>query len=60
MIRARVLVGESTIGNEETIVPPLKNNDEPYDSTCDPTKSIFVCYHDSQCYPEYLISYTSC
>lgn len=60
MFRARVLVGQSTLGNEETIVPPFKNNGERYDSTCDATKTIFVCYHDSQCYPEYLINYASC
>lgn len=52
-------MGESIVGNEETKVPPLKSNGDPYDSTCDPDRSIFVCYHDSQCYPEYLISYTS-
>ncbi|CAF1523681.1 unnamed protein product, partial [Rotaria sordida] len=28
-----------------------------YDTTTDGTH-IFVCYYDSQCYPEYLITYT--
>ena len=57
MFRAKVLVGEATIGEESTKHPPLKGNGDHYDSTCDPSKSIFVSYHDSQCYPEYLISY---
>lgn len=57
MFRTRVIVGDTILGNSSMRVPPLKLNSEPYDSTCDSNKSIFVCYHDNQCYPEYLISY---
>ena len=39
-------------------VPPNKPNGEPYDSTCDANAQIFVCYHDNQCYPEYIITYS--
>jgi hypothetical protein len=38
-------------------VPPNKPNGEPYDSTDDSKGEIFVCYHDNQCYPEYIITY---
>ncbi len=57
MFRARVLVGETTHGNSSMKTPPIKQNDEKYDSTCDSGQSIFVCYNDNQCYPEYLITY---
>lgn len=59
MFRVRVLVGETTQGNSTMKVAPKKVNGEPVDSTCDPNKTIFVAYHDNQCYPDYLISYTS-
>ena len=58
MFRVKVLVGETTLGNSSMKVPPKKGNGDQYDSTCDQHKSIFVCYHDNQCYPEYLITYT--
>ena len=57
MFRARVLVGESTIGNSSMRLPPQKDANNEYDSTCDNGKTIFVCFHDCQMYPEYLISY---
>jgi len=58
MFRVRVLVGDSCIGNSSMKVPsPNPNTGEPYDSTTDNAKSLYVCYHDNQCYPEYLISY---
>jgi poly [ADP-ribose] polymerase 10/14/15 len=58
MFRVRVLVGDSCVGNSSMKVP-LKNPNtgEPYDSTTDGANSLYVCYHDNQCYPEYLISY---
>ncbi len=52
MFQCRVLVGLITIGDKSMKVPP-----EGFDSTSDPSSSIFVCYHDDQCYPEYLITY---
>ena len=58
MIKSRVLVGESCLGNSSMREPPKKPNGEPYDSTTDQNKQVFVCYHDNQCYPEYIISYS--
>lgn len=55
MIQAKVIVGESCLGNPQMKVPPNQNNQIPFDSTCDRGRTIFVCYHDNQCYPEYLI-----
>ncbi|XP_031550400.1 uncharacterized protein LOC116287844, partial [Actinia tenebrosa] len=58
---ARVLVGRYTKGNSNMKVPP-KNPQTigRFDSTANtirPDAIIFVVYHDSQCYPEYLITY---
>ena len=58
MLRARVLVGESCLGNSTMRVPPNKPNGEPFDSTTDGSNTVFVCYHDCQCYPDYLIIYS--
>lgn len=57
MFRVRILAGESTVGNSSMREPPKKKNGEPYDSTTDAGKTIYVCYHDNQCYPEYIITY---
>ena len=57
MFRARVVTGESCLGNSLMKVPPQKSNGIQYDSTTDPKNEIYVCYHDSQCYPDYLITY---
>lgn len=58
MIAAKVLVGESCLGNSSMRTPPERpDNKGPYDSTTDPSKQLFVCYHDNQCYPDYLITY---
>lgn len=57
MIRAKILVGQATVGNSAMKVPPLKPNGSSYDSTTDGSNTIFVCYHDNQCYPEYIITY---
>ena len=57
MLRVRVLVGKSCEGNSKMKEPPKEPNGEPYDSTSDSSKQIFVCYHDNQCYPEYIITY---
>ena len=58
MFRSRVIVGESCVGNSSMKIPPTKPNGEPYDSTCDLKGQIYVCYHDNQCYPEYIITYS--
>ena len=57
MFRCRVLVGSCTTGNSSMKVPPNMPNGEQYDSTGDSGGTVFVCYHDNQCYPEYLITY---
>ncbi|CAF4770732.1 unnamed protein product, partial [Rotaria socialis] len=51
MFLARVLIGNTTQGNSTMRVAP-----PGYDTTGD-GQSIFVTYHDSQAYAEYLISY---
>ena len=56
MFRCKVLVGFITKGDSTMKVPPNNKNNKQYDSTGD-GQSIFVCYHDSQCYPEYIITY---
>lgn len=58
MFRCRIVVGSITVGNSSMKVAPMNSNDEQYDSTGDSTGTVFVCYHDNQAYPEYLITYT--
>ncbi len=64
MYVVKVLVGEFTRGAEKMKAPPLKNDPanpgSRYDSLVDDVRNprIFVIFHDSQCYPEYLITYT--
>ena len=62
MYLARVLVGEYTVGKPDIIVPPPKTKADPrdtFDSVVDQIHNpgIFVVFHDSQCYPEYLITF---
>ena len=62
MYLARVLVGQYCVGNSAMIVPPPKDPYRPeilYDSVVNNTgnPSIFVVFYDSQCYPEYLITF---
>ena len=57
MFRVQMIAGESCIGNSLMKVPPRKPNGDQFDSTTDPSFQQFVCYHDSQCYPEFLITY---
>jgi hypothetical protein len=57
MFRCKVLVGSCAVGNSNMKVPPPINDDQQYDSTGDSAGTIFVCYNDNQCYPEYLITY---
>ena len=62
MYLARVLVGQCCVGNSAMIVPPPKNPSSPeilYESVVDNTgnPTIFVVFYDSQCYPEYLITF---
>ena len=59
MYYARVAVGEYTLGGSSMIVPPAKSVNESYDSTVNIVNAptIFVLFHDSQYYPEYLITF---
>ncbi|NXP11397.1 PAR12 polymerase, partial [Thinocorus orbignyianus] len=59
MFLARVLVGEFTLGNSSYVRPPLKDNQNFYDScvNCFTNPSIFVIFEKQQIYPEYLIEY---
>lgn len=60
MFQARVLVGEYTPGNSGMRMAPNKpNSNRPYDSVSNAASNatVFVIFHDSQAYPEYLISF---
>ena len=57
MFRARVLVGESCLGDKTMKEPPKKLNGDRYDSTTDSTNIVYACFHDNQCYPEYILTY---
>lgn len=64
MYLARVLVGQYCQGNSSMIVPPPKNPSRPeilYESVVDNqgNPSVFVVFYDTQCYPEYLITFWS-
>ena len=60
---AKVLVGQYTNGNSSMITPPSRSSSDPtdtYDSVADTAgagASIIVVFYDSQCYPEYLITF---
>ncbi|KAM9010019.1 protein mono-ADP-ribosyltransferase PARP14 [Ara ararauna] len=65
MYLARVLVGEYSQGRKGSIIPAAKNTSNStdlFDSSTDDVKqpSIFVIFHDTQAYPEYLITFTAC
>ena len=62
MYLARVLVGEYCLGKAGFLTPPPKDQrriDILYDSVVDNTTNpaIFVVFHDTQCYPEYIIRF---
>ncbi|XP_072253975.1 poly(ADP-ribose) polymerase family member 14-related sequence 1 isoform X3 [Leuresthes tenuis] len=61
MYLCRVLTGDFTVGQSNMIAPPTKgsNSNEIYDSVVDQigTPSMFVIFHDTQAYPEYLITF---
>jgi poly [ADP-ribose] polymerase 10/14/15 len=63
MLVCQVVVGDWDKGENEQLVPDSKpgNPFELYDTTVDnvTNPSIFVVYHDSQCYPSYLVSFKS-
>lgn len=59
MYLCRVLTGVYTLGKQDMIAPPVKDSTsvELYDSVVDnmAAPNMFVIFHDSQAYPEYLI-----
>uniref|UniRef100_A0A3P8S937 Poly [ADP-ribose] polymerase n=1 Tax=Amphiprion percula TaxID=161767 RepID=A0A3P8S937_AMPPE len=61
MYLCRVLTGDFTVGQQNMIVPPAKGavSVQKYDSVVDrmANPSMFVIFHDSQAYPEYLITF---
>ncbi|XP_028997166.1 protein mono-ADP-ribosyltransferase PARP14-like isoform X2 [Betta splendens] len=62
MFVARVLTGTYTLGHSDTKVPPPRNVEQPdnfYDSLVDniSNPSMYVVFHDSQAYPDYLITF---
>ena len=60
MYLARVLVGRYCQGGREMKAPPpINSTGSLYDSTVDKPvdPEIFVIFHDTQCYPEYLITF---
>ncbi|XP_033181608.1 protein mono-ADP-ribosyltransferase PARP14-like isoform X2 [Mastacembelus armatus] len=62
MFVARVLTGIYTVGRSDMRVPPPRNNQQPddrYDSLVDNINNprMYVVFHDSQAYPDYLITF---
>lgn len=63
MFLAKVLTGEFVKGDADFIQPPSRNSEtDLYDSCVNDTNNptIFVIFHDSQAYPEYLITFVTC
>ena len=65
MYVAKVLVGKSTKGYKNMRVLPKRNDPSNpelwYDSAVDNIENplIFVTFDDHQCYPEYLVTFTT-
>ncbi|XP_035532032.1 poly(ADP-ribose) polymerase family member 14-related sequence 1 isoform X1 [Morone saxatilis] len=61
MYLCRVLTGDFTAGQQNMIVPPAKGavSVQKYDSVVDNVArpSMYVIFHDTQAYPEYLITF---
>ncbi|XP_068184872.1 poly(ADP-ribose) polymerase family member 14-related sequence 1 isoform X2 [Antennarius striatus] len=61
MYLCRVLTGDYTLGHQNMIAPPSKNSVsiQKYDSVVDNEAhpNMFIIFHDSQAYPEYLITF---
>ncbi|CAH1781382.1 unnamed protein product [Owenia fusiformis] len=61
MYIAKVLTGHYTKGHPDMVVPPkLPSGNDRYDTVVDDFKqpNMYVTFHDSQAYPEYLLAYT--
>ncbi|XP_074550674.1 poly(ADP-ribose) polymerase family member 14-related sequence 1 isoform X2 [Halichoeres trimaculatus] len=61
MYLCRVLVGDHALGQQNMITPPAKgpSSVQKYDSVVDnmAKPNMFVIFHDTQAYPEYLITF---
>lgn len=61
MYVCRVLTGDFTLGQKGMVTPPAKNpgSTDLYDSVVDivANPTMFVVFHDTQAYPEYLITF---
>jgi len=61
MFACRVTVGEYVGGVKDALTPGVRVGNVLYDSTVDvmDDPNLFVCYHDSQAYPDYIIHFTT-
>jgi len=59
MILACVAIGAYTEGKENMLTPPVRTEDQLYDSTVDDVEDpkMFVTFKDSQAYPKYVIEF---
>ncbi len=59
MFLCRVLAGEYSLGKQDQLTAGVRKGAELFDSTVDNLKNpeIFVTYHDSQAYPQYLVTF---
>lgn len=57
MFLVRVAVGSYCLGVKDALTPKEKSDNTLYDTTVDDESDpkIYVCYHDGQAYPEYLV-----
>lgn len=61
IFQCRVLVGHPVVGSERLNVLPTRQGHILYDSATDDMRnpSLYVIFHDSQAYPEYIITFRS-
>ncbi|XP_028289542.1 poly(ADP-ribose) polymerase family member 14-related sequence 1 [Parambassis ranga] len=59
MYLCKVLTGDFALGQQNMLVPPAKGTDDMYDSVVDKVvnPTMFIIFHDTQAYPEYLITF---
>ena len=59
MFLCRVVVGEYCQGARDALTPSVRSGNMLYDSTVDnvSSPSMYITYHDSQAYPEYLVKF---
>ena len=60
MFVVRVVVGEYCLGKNGAPAPEVRSGHQLYDATVNTMThpTIFVTYHDSQAYPEYLVKFS--